>query len=115
MVVPAVELSAVIQDLVAELERAIRVDAVVLYGSYANGIPHLGSDIDVAVVSPDFEGMSGWKRQELLGSLSVHANPWISPIGYSTSEYANVQPQTFLSEIVRTGKVVYQAPEREVA
>jgi len=34
----------------------IKLDKVILYGSFAKGHPHADSDIDVAVVSPDFTG-----------------------------------------------------------
>jgi hypothetical protein len=34
----------------------------------------------------------------------------LAPIGYSSSEYHNPGPHSFLREIIRTGRVVYQAP-----
>jgi predicted nucleotidyltransferase len=38
-------------------KEGIRVQKAYLYGSYATGRAHRGSDIDIALVSPDF---SGW-------------------------------------------------------
>jgi predicted nucleotidyltransferase len=35
---------------------SITVDKIVLYGSYAKGTPQPHSDIDLAVISPDFKG-----------------------------------------------------------
>ncbi len=35
-------------------EEAIRIDAVYLYGSYAKGRQNKWSDIDIALISPDF-------------------------------------------------------------
>lgn len=38
------------------LDEVIRVDRLVLFGSYARGTPHRDSDIDVAIISRDFTG-----------------------------------------------------------
>ena len=40
----------------ALLRNHIKLDKVILYGSFAKGQPHIDSDIDVAVVSSDFTG-----------------------------------------------------------
>ena len=34
--------------------RGIRVEKAVLYGSYVSGKEHTASDIDIAIISPDF-------------------------------------------------------------
>ena len=110
MVTTEAEVGAAIADLVERLEKGLRVEVVVLYGSHANGKPSEWSDIDVAVVSPDFEGLPLWRRQELISRLTVHRYRSLSPIGYPSSEYHNPGPHSFLREIVRTGRVVYQHP-----
>jgi len=94
-------------DLIDRLRAGIRVEAVVLYGSHANGAPHEWSDIDVAIISPDFENVPLGRRQEMISDLTVHRQRNISPIGYPSSEYHNPGPHSFLGEIVRTGRVVY--------
>lgn len=40
-----------------------------LFGSHARGTADAGSDVDLAVVSPDFEGMSFVDRQSLVRPL----------------------------------------------
>ncbi len=107
MVTTKTEVGEAIADLVERLQVGLTVEAVVLYGSHANGTPGEYSDIDVAVVSPDFEGMSLPRRQELISELTVHRKRLLSPIGYPSSEYHNPGPHSFLREIVRTGRVVY--------
>lgn len=109
MVATATELSTAIDRFIADLQGGIRVEAVILYGSYIHGSPHDWSDIDLAVISPDFEGVRMPKRQETLADLMASSDWRLSPIGYSSSEYHNLQLQPFLHEIIRTGKVVYQA------
>jgi predicted nucleotidyltransferase len=109
MVATATELEHAISDLVQSLQRGIQVEAVVLYGSYAHGAPHEGSDIDLAVISPDFEGVPLSKRQDMIARLSVHRYPNLAPIGYPSNEYHNPGRHSFLREVLRTGRVVYPA------
>lgn len=103
------EIEQAIIDFVESLQKGIRVEAVVLYGSYALGSPDEWSDIDLAVISPDFEGLPMSRRQEMISRLTVHRYPRLSPIGYPSSEYHNPGAGSFLREIKRTGKVVYPA------
>ena len=109
MVASQVELVTKIDDFVRRLTSAIRVEAVILYGSYANGRADEWSDIDLAIISPDFEGLSTWDRQEVIARASVGRPYRLAPIGYPSSEYHNPGRHSFLREIIRTGKVVYQA------
>ena len=110
MVATATELSTAISDFVGRLEEGMLVDAIVLYGSYVHGNPHDWSDIDLAVVSPDFERVPMWRRQEMIASLTLERDRRIAPIGYPSSEYHDPGRHSFLREIMRTGKVVYGAP-----
>ena len=107
MVTTANELERYIEDFVQRLERGITVDLVILFGSYARGAAHEWSDIDLAVISRDFENLPLWQRQELIAKLSLHRAPNMSPLGYPSSQYHNPGPHSFLREIIRTGKVVY--------
>ena len=112
MVASTAELNASIDEFIRLLKRGLRVEAVVLFGSHARGTAYEESDIDLAVISPDFEGVPFARRQIMIADLSVR-RPWdISPIGYPPSQYHNPPPHSFLSEIVRTGKVVYPPPAR---
>ena len=44
----------------------VKVDKLILYGSYAIGAIREGSDIDVVVISKDFVGKDYWKRTDIL-------------------------------------------------
>lgn len=109
MVATAAELESAISDFVQLLQAGMRLEALLLYGSYAHGNPREWSDIDLAVISPDFENMPLPKRQEMISRLTVHRYHDLAPIGYPSSEYYNPGPHSFLREIIRTGRVVYQA------
>jgi predicted nucleotidyltransferase len=107
-----VGLDTAITRFIKDLQAGIRVEAVVLYGSHANGQPHEWSDIDLAVISPDFEGLPMNERQSILSKLTWRARDGtIEPIGYPSSEYHNPGRHSFLREIIRTGRVVYEAPQ----
>jgi predicted nucleotidyltransferase len=103
------ELETIIETLVERLRREIRVEAVVLFGSYVKGKPDEWSDIDVAVISPDFEGVRMSRRQDTLARLMAGTDPRVEALGHSSSEYRDPPPASFLREILRTGKVVYEA------
>ena len=109
MVATTTRLNQAIHEFVCLLEKGIRVEATLLYGSYANGEPHEWSDIDVAVISPDFEDVPLPDRQRMISRLSVDRDRDIEPIGYPPSEYKNPGRHSFLREIVRSGRVVYEA------
>ena len=107
MVATTSELEHVIEDFARRLEPGIKVEAILLYGSYARGTPYDLSDIDLAVISPDFENVPMYRRQKMIARLSVRRDGRISPLGYPSSEYHDPPPYSFLGEIIRTGKIVY--------
>lgn len=110
MVTTASELDRVISEFVSLLGKVVRVEAIILYGSYVNGSPDEWSDIDIAVISPDFEEVPLWERQRMISRATVDRDPSLAPIGYPSSEYHNPGRHSFLGEIIRTGRVVYEAP-----
>ncbi|MBI1885164.1 MAG: nucleotidyltransferase domain-containing protein [Chloroflexi bacterium] len=109
MVTTAADLEKIISDFVALLSKSVRVEAVILYGSYVNGSPDEWSDIDIGVISPDFEGLPMWERQRIISRATVDRHASLAPIGYPSSEYHNPGPHSFLREIIRTGRLVYEA------
>src|SRR3972149_6312566 len=110
MVATAPDLDRIISGFLGLLGTAVRVEAVVLYGSYVNGSPDEWSDIDIAVISPDFEDLPMWERQRIISRATAQREARLAPIGYPSSEDHNPGPHSFLREIIRTGRVVYQAP-----
>ena len=42
--------------------KGVRVERIILFGSYATGTAREGSDIDVVVVSEHFAGKTFWER-----------------------------------------------------
>lgn len=101
------DLTEVTRRFIAELQRDIRVEKVFLFGSYANHCEHDYSDIDIAVISPDFEG--GTERDYLiLGRAALKVHPLIEARPYRPEDLMNLSPVDFLAEIVRTGLVIHE-------
>lgn len=89
------------------LATRVRLSKVILFGSYAHGHPGSDSDIDVAVVSPDF-GVNPIKEGVLLMEIFEEIDPRIEPRAYSEAEYESARPGSFLyEEVIRKGTVLY--------
>lgn len=91
------------------LEKTIRVQRIILYGSYAYGKPHRGSDIDLVVVSPDFTRMHPLERLEFLSLARRTSKDPIEALGYTPAEFKRAKDSILLDEIVERGIVLYQA------
>jgi hypothetical protein len=113
MVTGEANLNLKIEDFVRRLKRAIRIERVILFGSHAKGLAREWSDIDLAVVSPDFDSMSSWDRQDLIARSTLGRAYRIAPIGFSSSEYHSPAHHSFLREIIQTGRVVYEGSHTE--
>jgi len=103
------ELERVVASFVDRIAREIRVDSVLLFGSYAAGRAGPWSDLDVAVISADFEDVPVYRRQEMLATAAIGTDPRITPIGYSLSELRSLVGPALLREIKSTGRVIYRA------
>lgn len=67
-------------------ETSIRVTKIVLYGSRAIGKFHKDSDIDVAIVSPDF-GRDRFEEGVRLFQVAYKIDPRIEPVPVSLESY----------------------------
>jgi len=96
-----------VQRFVDELSRYIHVERAVLFGSYAYGAPHEGSDIDLALVSPDFAKLSRLERLEFLEEIAWDARTHrIEPVGFTNEELESASLTSVLSEIVDRGMTI---------
>lgn len=88
-------------------ERDIAVDKVYLYGSYIKGEADEWSDIDIAIISPDFGQGKYLDECLLLREIKRQVNLFISPEPYSLQEYNNAKKGDFLfDEIIKKGKLI---------
>jgi predicted nucleotidyltransferase len=83
------EITKKVKAFVKALQKnRIKVTKVILYGSRTIGESHKYSDIDVAIVSPDF-GKDRYKEGARLFELAYKIDPLIEPVPISAKSYEN--------------------------
>lgn len=103
-----------IERYITYVKREFNVQRAILYGSYAYGTPHEGSDIDLLVLSEDFAQMAKVLRHQRLGWLAWQAGTdYIQPIGFTRKEFEQASDLSLLGEIRERGVVVYEADSLE--
>ena len=86
----------------------IRVEKAILFGSYATGRVHSGSDLDLAIVSPDF-GKDRFEEGKMLHRLAWRIDPRIEPIPISSASYENDTWLPLIYEIRQKGIEIHPA------
>ena len=87
-----------------EVKKVLSPDAIILFGSYVNGVPHEWSDIDIAVVFNDFKG--NWlETASMLCGLSWEVSLDIEP--HLLDEACD--RSGFVEHVIKTGEVIYRA------
>lgn len=90
----------------AILTKGIHIDKVVLYGSYVTGKAHKDSDIDVAVISPDF-GRDRLEEGKILFQIAWRIDPRLGPIPISSESYENDAWIPLIYEVKQKGVEIY--------
>ena len=102
------DVDGVVAEFVAALGKRIRVRRVILFGSYAEATPRPWSDIDLAVISPDFHG--GTEEDHLLlAEVARLITPQIEAIPYMPEDFEACDPRSFESVILKRGRVVFES------
>jgi predicted nucleotidyltransferase len=97
---------AVISDFREALETSgIRLQKIILFGSYATGQFREGSDIDLVVLSEDFQGKGYWERIDILSAAIYEVFKPIEAVAMTPEEW--VSGDTFIADYAREGEVVY--------
>lgn len=99
------DVEEVVNRFISALKKHIRVQRVILFGSYARGNPRPWSDIDVAVISPDFHGGTE-EDHMLLAKVARSITPQIEAIPYLPEDLEKCDARSFEAEIQRSGKTL---------
>ncbi|MBN2148094.1 MAG: nucleotidyltransferase domain-containing protein [Anaerolineales bacterium] len=78
----------------------IHVDEVMLYGSQARGTALPDSDIDLIVVSPDWEAYNQRERLEILGVAAARILEPVQANGFTPQEIASQKLLPFWAHIL---------------
>ncbi|OGC10342.1 hypothetical protein A3J90_03795 [candidate division WOR-1 bacterium RIFOXYC2_FULL_37_10] len=97
-----------IKSFLEEFSKIGTINQAILFGSYAKGTSQKWSDIDLAIISKVFENKNKFQRLVMLGKLAWKSKTTeIEALGFTPKEYKENNELDILSEIKRTGKVIY--------
>lgn len=96
----------IVKDYVLNLQKKIPVEKAILFGSYAKGNPHQFSDVDIAIFSDYFKGMSRVDSIYFLLLNAVDYDLDLEPQGFTMDDYHH--PLGIVSEIISTGVELIQ-------
>jgi len=106
MVVDTEKVISIVQQYIADVKKAMPIDKVYMYGSYAKGTQREDSDVDICFFSNSFESKRSLDVLTELFYLKTKYDKYlfIQPNAFPTSELNNDNP--FVKEILRTGKEI---------
>lgn len=89
-----------INEFIKEIKKQYNITAIILFGSYAKGNENEDSDIDIAIISDDFEDIYEC-MSELMG-MTWDIDARIEPHPIKKEDYENVSTP-FVKEVIETG------------
>ena len=98
------------KELADFLSHYIKVDKLILFGSYGYGNPRKDSDFDIAVISEDLKQMGILKKIELFSKAALMIDYRIELKGFSKQEFLNIEEGSMLELIKNKGKLIYPNP-----
>ena len=106
----AFDLNGFVQAYAQRLRQRIRVERILLFGSYARGEALANSDLDLLVVSPDF-GRDYLQNVVLLQSCLPPREVLIDvdTVARTPEEVASVEPDSFLATILAEAVLLFEA------
>lgn len=101
----------IVRRAIDRLQQKIHVQQVILFGSHAKGEADAWSDVDLAVISPDFSRMRHRKVMDLLVEVALAVDPSVEIRPYTPRDLREARPTNFLGHILAAGRVVYKDGE----
>lgn len=108
MALAAAQVDEKVARFITRVNRQVPVAFVYVFGSYAAGRADEYSDIDLAVISDEF-GASRHDDLVLLSKCRLPDAIEIEALPFTLREHEALPPGSFLREVRRTGRLVYEA------
>lgn len=89
-----------IKKYIEKISQYYKVEAIILFGSYAKGTENEDSDIDIAIISSDFSDIIE-DGAKLIG-LTWKIDTRIEPHPITTEDYEKIS-NPFIKEVINTG------------
>jgi len=90
----------IINSYIKNINKKIDISGVLLFGSYAYGKPKKFSDVDLVVISPDFQRRKFFNRIDWLTRERMNVADTIAMdvVGYTPKEFANIEDESAIME-----------------
>lgn len=101
----------IINHYINALQKKINIHGVLLFGSFAWGQPTENSDIDLAIISPDFNKKQFSNRLQWLSRMRDDYSCQIAMdvVGYTPKEFSQVENQSIImAKAKKSGKWIYR-------
>ncbi len=85
-------------------KKGIEVEKIVLYGSWANGTHNEWSDVDLVVISRDFEDKDYWTRIEILSEAIYEVFKPIEAVAFTPQEWQ--RKESLICQYAQKGEVI---------
>ena len=108
---PTVNVEKIVRQTIELLRKKVRIDQAFLFGSHAKGGADEWSDVDLAVISPDFARMSHRRVIDLLVEVALAVDPSVEVLPYTPKDLREARSTNFLGYILANGKVAYKDGE----
>ena len=89
-----------IKKYIEKISKYYKIEAIILFGSYAKGTQHADSDIDIAIVSDDFDDIYDCMA-DLMG-MTWNIDARIEPHPIRAEDYKKGSTP-FIEEVMNTG------------
>lgn len=82
-------------------DKGINISKIILFGSYANGTPDNESDIDLVIISNDFDGKNIFERANLTKEAEILTiKKYLIPLDIITLSDKEFESQSINGEII---------------
>ncbi len=102
------------KELTDFLSQYIKVDRLILFGSYGYGHPRKDSDFDIAVISENFEQMNILGKIELFSKAALRIDSRLELKGFSKREFLKPEQGSMLELIKSKGKVISLVRQKHI-
>lgn len=90
-------------------KKGLKIDKIILFGSYAKGNYRKESDVDIVIISKDFSGKDIFERAKILGDTEwLLMDKFLVPLDIITMSPENLKKGISpISQYARGGEVIY--------
>ena len=96
------------EEIADFLSSRIKVDRLIVFGSYAYGRPRKDSDLDMAVISEDLSKMDIWERIKLFAQAALAVDSRVELKGFTPREFRSPERGSLLEMIKMRGKIIWK-------